>query len=172
VFCPNCKSEYRDEFSECAECHAPLVAELPVEPEESDTPPQVVFTTANPLEANLIKSLLEANDVPSIVIDQHYPTLNLFITNALGGIKVCVPGDFVGKAQEVLEAYRKDAGDHPNFGQATPFASDRGGNTEADEPPTEEPNRLLEPKPTTCPGCQADVEADSNFCDQCGLAVS
>lgn len=28
-WCPNCKSEYRDGFTTCAECGAPLVRQLP-----------------------------------------------------------------------------------------------------------------------------------------------
>lgn len=30
-FCPRCKAEYRADFTECADCQVPLVAELPVE---------------------------------------------------------------------------------------------------------------------------------------------
>lgn len=28
-WCPNCRSEYRDGFTNCTECGAPLVAQLP-----------------------------------------------------------------------------------------------------------------------------------------------
>lgn len=33
MWCPKCKSEYRDGFAKCTECGSPLVAELPKEPE-------------------------------------------------------------------------------------------------------------------------------------------
>ena len=36
-WCPKCKSEYREGFTECAACHVPLVDDLP---EEEDIQPQ------------------------------------------------------------------------------------------------------------------------------------
>ena len=35
AWCPKCRNEYREGIEECADCHVPLVEELPPEEEDS-----------------------------------------------------------------------------------------------------------------------------------------
>jgi hypothetical protein len=68
LFCPECKSEYRRGFDQCADCAVPLVHELPREaPLDPVTGPDAdlvpVFSTYNPAEVMMVKSLLDAEDI-------------------------------------------------------------------------------------------------------------
>ena len=67
MFCPQCRVEYREGFTQCSDCGVPLVAELRPEPEP---PPDVhlvtvdvhlvtVFETLNPVVLAWAKSALE-----------------------------------------------------------------------------------------------------------------
>lgn len=124
MFCPNCKSEYRPEFKQCADCEVKLVAVLdPVAGTSKDSDsPIVVFTTSNYHEANLVKGLLEANEIRSHLLGGHLPTLNPFLTNAVGEIQIAVPESQAELANELLRTYRSTNGESPNFGAITPFS--------------------------------------------------
>ena len=62
MFCPQCKSEYREGFYTCVDCEVPLVHELPSEHRpENDLPAGevVVFRSARAFEAEMIAGALE-----------------------------------------------------------------------------------------------------------------
>ena len=62
MHCPRCLTEYRDGFSECADCRVPLVRGLPPAPEtreEHDVDLVSVLATSDPFVMNLAKATLE-----------------------------------------------------------------------------------------------------------------
>lgn len=59
------------------------------------------FTDA--IEANIIKGRLAAEGVRVNIADQHYITMNWFLSNALGGVKLQVFQDDVPKAKRILK---------------------------------------------------------------------
>lgn len=61
MFCPQCKTEYREGFTVCAECQVDLVAELPPEPELVQF--EEILQTYNPADIAVIKSLLESEGI-------------------------------------------------------------------------------------------------------------
>jgi hypothetical protein len=63
MFCPICKSEYKDEFSHCAECDVDLVAELPVEFEKMKR----VLQTSNQTLLTAFESALTAAGIPHFI---------------------------------------------------------------------------------------------------------
>ena len=72
MFCPTCKAEYRPGFTECADCGVPLVYELPEESppdrsqvlrERRDADLVPVYSTYNPTDVMMIKSLLDADEI-------------------------------------------------------------------------------------------------------------
>ena len=67
MFCPKCRCEYREGFTECSDCKVPLVPELPPEPKpEPDltwADLVCVRTYDNREEAEFAKSFLEANGI-------------------------------------------------------------------------------------------------------------
>ncbi|MFW5791985.1 MAG: DUF2007 domain-containing protein [Desulfohalobiaceae bacterium] len=67
-----------------------------------------VKTFLYPWEADLARSALEAAGIPAYVRDAETVSLNWFLSNALGGVRVQVPGELADKAREVLEATAED----------------------------------------------------------------
>ena len=77
-WCPKCKSEYREGFTECATCHVPLVDELPEEDEIriQDTVqaepaegivqianPIAVYTSERRIDAEMIRDMLQDSGI-------------------------------------------------------------------------------------------------------------
>ena len=72
-WCPKCRTEYRDEFTHCADCGAELVDELPPEETEAAQAPlqQVYLTTIqSDQEFELFTGLLHMNRIPFYSIDK------------------------------------------------------------------------------------------------------
>lgn len=63
----------------------------------------VVAAYSTPHEANLVKSKLEANDIPAFIADEYTIGMNWLYSNALGGVKVQVPESMVEQALEILQ---------------------------------------------------------------------
>ncbi len=53
-------------------------------------------------EAQLAKTNLDAAGIPAFIADQHTINMQWLYSNALGGVKVQVPLQFVEKAKEIL----------------------------------------------------------------------
>lgn len=121
MFCPHCRSEFREGFVRCEECDTDLIKELPPEPKRVYFKPTLIFTTSNIHEAHFVKGILEANNVFAIIFDDHVSSLNPFLTNAVGGIKVAVAKSDLDDAKEVLIAYRAEIGKDAFYGDASPF---------------------------------------------------
>ena len=66
MFCPECKAEYVDGITQCADCHVPLVWELPAESEEEHGEHvewQPLVTTMSQADMALIKAVLEGENI-------------------------------------------------------------------------------------------------------------
>ncbi len=64
MFCPECRVEYREGFTECADCKIPLVGELPPLTTPTGPGPEqlnlvTVLSTVNAATMALAKSILE-----------------------------------------------------------------------------------------------------------------
>jgi len=72
MFCPKCKTEYREGFYKCADCEVDLVYELPAEvPEYNNQDDEVecgnfveLLRAYNDGEIAFLKSLLDTTDIP------------------------------------------------------------------------------------------------------------
>lgn len=70
MFCPKCKSEYREGFKQCKECQVDLVAQLAEEEFEDD---DVLIEMASNLQQNeigVIRSILDAEKIKYTIFDE------------------------------------------------------------------------------------------------------
>ena len=97
MFCPNCRTEYKEGFTVCADCGAQLVAELP--PEEPEFSELVtVLSTGELSTVALAKSILEEAEIPFIAKGE-FPMEQL----AVGPVEIQVDRRDQAQARELLE---------------------------------------------------------------------
>jgi hypothetical protein len=103
MFCPQCKGEYREGFTECADCQIPLVSELP--PSESNDEQKAVdlvevLSTADPGLISLVKSVLEAEGVPYLAQGEHFSGMHATVP-----VRFLVSREDVTAARDVLKDF-------------------------------------------------------------------
>src|ERR1035438_4132308 len=69
MHCPRCLTEYREGFSECADCHVPLAPGLPpaVPTTQHEVDLVTVLETSDPFVVNLGKATLEDGGIEYVV---------------------------------------------------------------------------------------------------------
>ena len=106
MFCPVCRSEYREGFYTCSDCQVPLVARIP----EEDSPVafHVLWSGENAVFMDSLLDELERAKIGATAIPRHVLYRNS--TNALGikpetqfAFAVCVQNKDVSAAQAILE---------------------------------------------------------------------
>ncbi len=63
MYCPTCRTEYREGFTRCHDCNIPLVNALPLEPVPEFTDFTEVLATYNPGDIAFIRSVLEGEEI-------------------------------------------------------------------------------------------------------------
>lgn len=107
MYCPECGDEYREGFTECSDCHVPLLpGSCPPDPPDGFDPNLelvVVLETNNPIELALAKGLLEDAGIPHFVLGQ-IATLVRDVDGFLKKwVRLQVPRDREGEARELLK---------------------------------------------------------------------
>jgi hypothetical protein len=113
MYCPQCKSEYREGVTQCADCDVPLVRELPAE--DPGLPPVSwddlvpVLKSFDETELLMVRSLLEAAGIPAYMSGEEMTDVaadHLFGSpNFAGGpAELRVPADRADEANEVLKS--------------------------------------------------------------------
>src|SRR5918996_2539032 len=70
MYCPQCKSEYREGITACAECQSPLVeslAEDDEEFEEEDSGIKILLETTHPTDLDPLILQLEERGIPYVL---------------------------------------------------------------------------------------------------------
>ncbi len=57
-------------------------------------------------EAFVLRSMLEASEIPCFIPDENTAQMDWVLTNAIGGIRVQVPEEFKDKAKSVVSDYK------------------------------------------------------------------
>jgi hypothetical protein len=100
MFCPECGCEYREGFTECADCHVPLQDTPPppeVEPEYVDFIP--VMATYNIMDISIVKGALESEDIPHFFEGETFNVVRPLVQPA----RLFVPRDRAEEAVAVLK---------------------------------------------------------------------
>jgi hypothetical protein len=66
----------------------------------------VVYTAAGQVEANLIKSMLEAENIPVMVVQEGAGAAYGFTVGLMGVAEILVPEKFANEARELLKAMK------------------------------------------------------------------
>jgi hypothetical protein len=108
-YCPQCRSEYRPGFTECADCLIPLVDELPPVPklETREEPKLVAIYAGNPHEAAVVRSAIEGSGIPASLVREgtgSYPVT----VGAIGEGRVLVRESDVAAALEIMNSVEGD----------------------------------------------------------------
>ncbi len=99
MFCPQCKTEYREGFTRCADCDIDLVDSLPPEPEPEYVDFKPILATFNPGDIAVIESILDGEDITYYFQGEH---INL--VRPLGDpARLMVRSDQVETAIELLK---------------------------------------------------------------------
>jgi hypothetical protein len=107
VYCPECRVEYREGFTECADCRVALLAGAP--PPETPDPfdPSlqlvVVLETNNGIQLAMATGLLDDAKIPYFVLGQIAKLVNDVSPFLNKWVRVQVPLDREAEARELLE---------------------------------------------------------------------
>ena len=104
MYCPKCRSEFREGFFECSECSVPLVENLP--PEEPEPAPEYV-------DFKEIMTSLDMRDIAFIetILDDHqikYFIHNEYLGSTYGAAlpaRIMVSEDQAKEAEELLHDF-------------------------------------------------------------------
>lgn len=104
MICPQCRAEYRDEITQCADCHIPLVDASALE-NHADTAENIeyrpVIATSNFGDIALIKSLLDAEGIPYFAEGENFNLVSPWIQP----VRFLVRADNAEKARDVLNGF-------------------------------------------------------------------
>jgi hypothetical protein len=101
MFCPKCKSEYREGFYKCADCGIDLVDQLPQDASEDieDHGYVEIFSTYHQDDISFLKSILDGEG-----ISYFFHGENSIILVAAGAYaRLMVEADDVPRAKEILQ---------------------------------------------------------------------
>jgi hypothetical protein len=107
MYCPQCGVEYRDGFTECSDCHVPLLTGTgaPAAPDPFDPALElvVVLETGDAIQIAMAKGLLEAAGIPYFALGQ-IATLVQEVDGFLRKpVRLQVPRDREAETRELLE---------------------------------------------------------------------
>jgi Putative prokaryotic signal transducing protein len=114
VYCPDCLIEYREGFTKCSDCGAPLLAGAPPDPDAKFDPTLklvVVLETNDRVKAAMAKGLLEDAGIPFFVLGQIALLVN-DVDGLLGKwVRIQVPSDREAEARDLLETMLQPVAD-------------------------------------------------------------
>ena len=106
MYCPECRVEYREGFTECSDCRVPLLAGTPLPQPEAPFAPDlelvVVLETNDAFMLALAKGALEEAGIPFFALNQITTLVNDLDPMLRKWVRVQVACDREAEAREVL----------------------------------------------------------------------
>jgi hypothetical protein len=101
MFCPKCGAEYRQGFTECADCGVPLVYEKPPEPktEVEFVGYDEILRTFNPADIAIVRSILDAEGITYFMKGENFG----MVRPLADPVGLMVKREDVDRAREVLK---------------------------------------------------------------------
>lgn len=123
-WCPKCKAEYREGFTECSTCKVPLVDTLPEENEvlerekfvlpDGMEKPIAVYTASNRLEAETICDLLREHDIAVLDRPAAFRQIQAYSgADARFGVEIMVDASQTAHARALIEEMKHDLEKQP-----------------------------------------------------------
>ncbi len=105
MFCPSCRTEYREEFTTCADCGVALVATLPPGDETPNSELDVAFESADPNAIIAAEEMLADAGIPFATEGEDASDLFAFAPgfNPLTPMQIEVPAERAEEARTLLE---------------------------------------------------------------------
>lgn len=123
MICPKCGTEYRQDFDTCVDCDMSLVEEGEYrEMKEKEEAERERYRTMDIVrvhsvqgqpEADLIQSLLEANNIESFTKGRAVQSVHPFTVDGLGEIQILVREEDTDKARNIIEEFVEDEKETP-----------------------------------------------------------
>lgn len=103
MFCPNCRTEYKEGITVCADCGELLVSQLPPEPKPEWTDLVTVLDTVNASTIALAKSILEDAGMEFNVVGELTKSML-----SIGIMKIQVAAEDADEARRLLEGIEEE----------------------------------------------------------------
>ncbi len=112
-WCPKCKAEYREGFTECMECKVPLIDKKPEEEEVilSDIMerPTKIYTAINRLEAEAVKDMLRENGIAVIDRPASFGQVQAYSgADSRFGVELFVDKKLASQAKELISERKEN----------------------------------------------------------------
>lgn len=109
-WCPECRSEYREGFTHCADCNAKLIEENPQVQEDfmNEHIEWVFLQNFSESETYIVETFLEVEDIP--VLKQRKEAggyLKISAEISIFGVDLYVPSEDLNRAKELLDEQTK-----------------------------------------------------------------
>jgi hypothetical protein len=118
MYCPQCGGEYREGFTECADCEVPLVEQAPELEGQPDAEVVTVFRVGDPALVAFAESLLLEEGIPYTMKGERIQDLFALgrfpggFNPITGPIEIQVPEEYVEQATEILKDLPPEGEEH------------------------------------------------------------
>lgn len=107
MYCPQCRAEYREGFTECSDCKAPLLHGTPPPEAPSAFDPTMdsvqVLETHDAIQLAMAKGLLEDAGIPFVLLGKITTLVNDVDPFVQKNVRILAPRDRETEARELLD---------------------------------------------------------------------